>query len=179
MSSLYLPTCQRTSEVHKVNACVPLLASDEALCYSGTLYLQTVPLHPWHFPGCLAFYQMAWMQILKRDSLGFCGGLRLSALCQSAVCPPPLLPRIALSHPEAVSISLWLFPLIPSLEDRSKGSVNKIGYKTRCLQFPAPVQAAGTSCFSLVSCNRLQAEQTHAKESQIRFILHRVIILVL
>lgn len=55
------------------------------------------------------------------------------------------------------------FPLIPSLQDRSKGSVNKNVQKTRCPQFPALMQATGP-LVSLQFNTKPWAEQTQAKE---------------
>lgn len=113
--------------VYPLNHAVPC---ESLLCIPGSLQ------------GCLAFYQT--VPVLAGN--GYLWASRWYSCCyilSLAVSSALLFPSLSslteqpCTSLEAVFFIYFVFlPLIPYLRNRSKSSVNKVGWKTRCLQFP-------------------------------------------
>lgn len=117
----------RTYEVHRTYCVLPLTVHRSSLSYWNTMPCR-VPAVFLAVPSLPVFYRMAWLHtILRRASLGFCGGLFLMAHLLELLCPSVFLTAKDSPAPtQRLNLNfITTFPLIPSLQDRSKGSVNK------------------------------------------------------
>lgn len=144
-----------TDEVHSINTWI-LLPIIVMLDHRAPI-VQSSPIHSWQFLGCLAFYQTASVPAVEGLFEPLWWPTWALAILNWAPSSALLFPLLFFPARDSSVLAqrlpfyfLLAVPSNPISSEQIKSSVNKFGWKTRCLQFPASVQVIRTLYFSLV-----------------------------